>query len=68
MRQHYKVLLTFIFVVIFIIASGLLLGILDATETTDCESLERIGSECVPQGPKPICPKRIGSECVPRGA
>ena len=64
MRQYYEPLFTFIFVAIFIIASGLLLGTYDATQadTFDCE---RIRSECVPRGPKPICPNRIRSECVP---
>ena len=55
MRRDYKVFLTTIFIVIFIIASGLLLGTYDATQadTFDCE---RIRSECVPRGERPICP------------
>ncbi len=64
MRQYYESLLTFIFVAIFIIASGLLLGTIDATQT-DTQDCQRIRSECVPRGPKPICPNRIRSECVP---
>ena len=66
MRRDYKVFLTTISIVIFIIASGLLLGTYDATQadTLDCE---RIRSECVPHDERPICPNRIRSECVPRG-
>ncbi len=48
---------------------GLLFGtikMIDATQA-DTQDCQRIRSECVPRGPKPICPKRIGSECIPRG-
>ena len=50
MRQYYKSLLTFIFVAIFIIASGLLLfGTLGATQidTSDCEPWFK--KECSPK-------------------
>ena len=71
MRQYYKSLLTSFIIVTLLIVSGLLLlGTYDATQA-DTFNCERIRSECVPRGPKPICPnpnpKRIGSECVPHG-
>ena len=56
MRQHYKVFLTLIFIVTFMITSGLLLfGTYDATQigTPDCE--EQIRSDCFPRGERPTC-------------
>ena len=56
MRRNYKIFLTTIFMSTFVVASGLLLfGTYDATQadTLDCE---RIRSECVPRGPKLVCP------------
>ncbi len=55
MRQYYEPFLTFIFVAIFIIASGLLLGTYDATQA-DMLDCERIRSECIPREQKPLCP------------
>ena len=57
MRQHYKVFLTAIFIVTFMITSGLLLfGTYDFTQigTPDCE--EQIRSDCFPRGERPTCP------------
>ena len=46
-------------------------SVLPTCPLTNCEPWNSDRSECVPRGPKPICPnphpKRIGSECVPRG-
>ena len=59
---------------IILLGGGLFIGARNITRATQtgpppCE--QRIKSECVPRGPKPICPnpnpKRIGAECVPRG-
>ncbi len=63
MRQYYKPLLTSIFIVTFIVASGLLLfGTYDATQadTFDCE---RIKSECFPRGERPTCPNPNPRTC-----
>ncbi len=65
MRQYYKPLLTSFIIVTLVIVSGLLLfGTYDATQadTYDCE---RIRSECVPRGKKPIsiCPLPNPTPC-----
>ena len=58
---------------IVFMGGSLLFGAIKMIDTTQADTLdcERIRSECVPRGPKPICPnpnpKRIGSECVPQG-
>ncbi|RKU09841.1 hypothetical protein C6501_14700 [Candidatus Poribacteria bacterium] len=55
MRQYYKPLLISIIITLMIISGLLLFGTYDATQadTFDCE---RIRLDCVPRGPKPICP------------
>ena len=63
MRQNYKIFLTSFIIVTLVIVSGLLLfGTYDATQadTYDCE---RIRSECVPRGKKPICPNPHLNPC-----
>ncbi|MCE2401921.1 hypothetical protein J4G08_13670 [Candidatus Poribacteria bacterium] len=55
MRQHYKAFLTLIIISTLVITSGLLLfGTYDATQTgtQDCE--QRIKSDCVTCGERPI--------------